>query len=109
MTDTWYTLAVIVGIAAVSVVNRSFFFISRREVPLPEALRRGLRYAPLAALIAVITPEIVMRNGELTSWNDARLYAALAAIAWHLVRPGMLGTIVVGMATYLALRFGLGW
>ncbi|TAK79607.1 MAG: AzlD domain-containing protein [Aquabacterium sp.] len=109
MTDTWYTLAVVAGIAAVSVVNRSFFFISRREVPLPEALRRGLRYAPLAALIAVITPEIVMRNGALTTWNDARLYAALAAIAWHLYRPGMLGTIVVGMAAYLALRFGLGW
>jgi hypothetical protein len=46
--DTGYVLAVILGLTSVSVINRSFFFLSQRELRLPHALQRGLRYAPLA-------------------------------------------------------------
>lgn len=108
MNDTWYVLAVTLGITLVSVVNRSFFFILDREFPLPEALKRGLRYAPLAALVAVITPEILMTQGALVDWDDPRPYAAGAAAAYALWRPGMLGTIVVGMAVLLLLNGSLG-
>lgn len=110
MNDTLYVLAVTLGIAVISVVNRSFFFLSRREFPLPAALQRGLRYAPLAALIAVIAPEIVMTGGQLTTGTDPRLYAAAAAAAYCIWRKkGMLGTIIVGMAVLIGLRVGLGW
>ena len=34
---------------------------------------------------------------------------AAAATAWYLWRRDMLGTIVAGTATMLALRLGLGW
>lgn len=106
MNDPLYVIAVTIGLALVSLVNRSFFFILDRETPLPAAFKRGLRYAPLAALVAVITPEIVLAGGELASWHDPRWYAAAAAAAWSLWRPGMLGTIAVGMAVYTALRLG---
>ena len=95
---------------AATVVTRSFFFLSRKPWALPGWAARGLQYAPVAALAAVIAPEIVLTGGEIIgTWRDARLYAALAGLLWFHRRRGVLGTIVVGMAVYLPLHVGLGW
>lgn len=100
----------IVGLAVLTVATRGFFFISEREIPIPEALRQALRYAPLAALAAVVVPEVVMTRGELIhTWRDARLFAAAAGAAWFFWRGGILGTILAGMAVLLPLKLGLGW
>ena len=61
-TDGW-TLLAIVGLTVISVVTRSFFFISEREWRLPEWAQRGLQYAPIAALSAVIAPDILRAPG----------------------------------------------
>ena len=83
-TDGW-TLGVIVGLAVITVITRSFFFISSQSWNLPRWAQRGLQYAPIAALSAVIVPEIVMTQGELIStWQDARPYAAVAGAAFFL-------------------------
>jgi branched-subunit amino acid transport protein len=101
---------IVLGLTALTVATRGFFFISEREIPIPEWLRQGLRYAPLAALAAVVVPEVVMQNGHLIqTWRDARLFAAAAGAAWYFWRRGILGTILVGMAVFLPLRLGLGW
>jgi branched chain amino acid efflux pump len=107
---TWQTFAAIAGLVVITVVTRAFFFIAEREIPIPRWLRQGLRYAPLAALTAVVIPEVVMAQGRLIgTWHDARLYAAAAGAAYFWRRRGILGTIVVGMAVLLSLRLGLGW
>jgi branched-subunit amino acid transport protein len=73
-------------------------------------LRQGLRYAPLAALVAVVAPEIFMTQGELIStWKDPRLYAAAVSTGYFFWRRGILGTILSGTAVMLVLRLGLGW
>ncbi|HEY0201896.1 MAG TPA: AzlD domain-containing protein [Burkholderiaceae bacterium] len=106
----WETLFTIAGLTVITVVARSLFMLPERELPLPEWLRRGLRYAPLAALGAVLVPEVVMRNGHLiTTLADARLPAVAVAMAYYFWRKGILGTIVLGMAVYLPLHLGLGW
>ena len=103
-------IVAIVGLTVITVVTRGFFFLSRREIPLPEWLRQGLRYAPLAAMAAVVVPEVVMLNGQLIgTWQDARLFAVAAGAAWFWWRRGILGTILVGMAVLLPLRLCLGW
>jgi branched-subunit amino acid transport protein len=77
---------------------------------LPAWAQRGLHYAPIAALAAVIVPEIVMSQGHLvTTWKDARLFAAAFGAVWFYWRKGVLGTILAGMAVYLPLHMGLGW
>ena len=107
--DLWM-LATIVGLACVTVLARSFFFLSAKPWSLPRWAQRGLQYAPIAALSAVIVPEIVMTHGHLVStWQDARLYAAVVGAAWFFWRKSMLGTLVAGMAVYLPLHLGLGW
>lgn len=109
LTGIWPWIATI-GLAVVTVVTRAFFMIPEREVPMPEWFKRGLKYAPLAALAAVIAPEVLMNQGVfITSWADARLPAALCATLYFFWKRGILGTIVVGMAVYLPLHIGLSW
>lgn len=108
-TDAW-TLWVIVGLAVVTVVSRSFFFISSKPWQLPHWAQRGLQYAPIAALSAVVVPEIVMSQGEMiTTWQDARLFAAAAGVVIYFAKRNVLLTILGGMAVYLPLHLALGW
>lgn len=108
--DELWLLAAIAGLAAITVLARAFFMIPEREIPMPDWLRRGLKYAPLAALTAVIAPEILMTQGHLIgTLQDARLPAVLCATAYYFWRRGILGTIIVGMLVYLPLHIGLGW
>ena len=111
--DPW-TLLTIVLMACVTVLSRSLFFIFSKPWTLPHWAQRGLQYAPIAALSAVIVPEIVMTQGILIhTVFDARLYAAMAGVAYFFWRKGagqeVLGTNVGGMAVYLPLHIGLGW
>ncbi len=108
-TDFW-TLAVIAGLAGVTVLTRCFFFMSDKPWNLPGWAQRGLQYAPIAALSAVVIPEIVMSQGQLIgTWQDARLFAAAAGTAVYFRSKNVLLTIVLGMAVYLPLHLGLGW
>lgn len=112
-TDLW-TLGVIVGMGCITMITRSFFFLSNRPWSLPRWAQRGLQFAPVAALCGVIVPEIVMTQGQLVgTWQDARLFAVAAGASFFYWRQGgghaVLGTIVVGMAVYLPLHIGLGW
>jgi branched-subunit amino acid transport protein len=109
-----WTLATIIGLAGVTVLTRSFFFISSKPWKLPQWAQRGLQYAPIAALAAVVVPEIVMTQGQLIgTWQDARLFAVGVGATWFFWRRGagqaVLGTIVVGMTVYLPLHLVLGW
>ena len=109
MTDPW-TIGVILGLACVTVLARGFFFISSRPWRLPRWAERGLQYAPIAALAAVVLPEVVMSQGQLiATWQDARLYAAAAGAAAYIWRRDVLITILAGMAVYLPLHLLLGW
>lgn len=108
-TDAW-TLAAIVGLAGVSVLTRCFFFILDREWTLPSWADRALQYAPVAALAAVVVPEVVMSAGHLVpTWHDARLFAAPVGALLFYWRRSVLLTIAGGMAVYLPLHLALGW
>ena len=77
----WMTIVAIAGLTVVSVVTRGFFMIPDREVPIPPWLREALRYAPLAALVAVLLPEVAMTGNHLIdTWKDARLYGIRSAL-----------------------------
>jgi branched-subunit amino acid transport protein len=108
-TDGW-TLLVIFGMAGVTLLTRCFFFILDRPWSLPGWAHRALQYAPVAALAGVVVPEVVMTNGHLVStWQDARLFAAAAGILVYFWRRSVLQTLLLGMAVYLPLHLMLGW
>jgi branched-subunit amino acid transport protein len=106
----WEAFITILGLAAITLLTRCFFLLSDRELVLPGWVQRGLRHAPLAALAAVLVPEIAMTQGHLIdTWKDARLFAAAAATAYSFWRRGILGTILTGMAVLVPLKVVLGW
>jgi len=107
---TWEAALTIVGMAVITIVTRAFFMIPEREVPLPAWLKQGLRYAPLAALVAVVAPEVLMSQGHLIhTLRDARLPAVAASTAYFFWRRDILGTILTGTAVMLVLRLSFGW
>lgn len=99
-----------IGMAVITLGTRAFFLLPKEDLPMPRWLREGLRYAPIAALAAVVAPELVMTQGHLVdTWRDARIFGALAGLAFYAWRRSLFGTIVCGTGTMLVLRFGLGW
>jgi len=107
---TWQTLVAIAGLTVVSIVTRGFFMFPRRELPIPAWLREALRYAPLAALVAVLLPELAMTGDHLiATWRDARIYATATGVLVFCTTRSLLGTILAGSAVLLALRLGLNW
>ena len=110
MNDFAHGLLTVLGLALVTVITRGFFLFPEREVKIPGWLQRGLKVAPLAALAAVVAPEIVLTQGRLIeTWQDARLPAVAAATLWYAWRPGVLGPLLAGLAVFLPLRLLLGW
>lgn len=106
----WWTLAAIAGLAGVTVLTRCFFFILDRPWTMPAWAHRALHFAPVAALAGVVAPEVVMQQGQfIATWQDARLFGAVAGAALYFWRHSVLLTIVGGMAVYLPLHVGLGW
>lgn len=107
--DGW-NLFIIAGLALLTLLTRSLFLFSDRPLRLPALLERGLQYAPIAALAAVVAPEVLTAQGELFAhWRDARLFGAAAGMAVFYWRRSILATILCGMAVYLPLHVGLGW
>lgn len=108
-TDFW-TVAVIGGLTLVTVITRTFFFISSEEWSLPDWAQRGLQFAPIAALAAVVFPEILMQQGQfLQTWMDARWVGALVGGVVYFWKRNVLLTIVIGMLAFLPLHLVLGW
>ncbi len=107
--DSPWALVAVLGLGAITILTRGLFYLGGREWPLPAWLHQAFRHAPLAALVAVVVPEVVMHNGQLLcTWADARPYAAAAGVAYYLWRRGILGTIAVGMVVVIGLKLGLG-
>ena len=108
--NTWEAAITIVGLALVTVLTRSLLMLPREEVPIPAWAKRALKYAPLAALVAIIVPEVLLTRGVLiATLADARLIGAAVGLAYYFWKRGILGTIVTGMLVFLPLRIGLGW
>ncbi|MXN74845.1 AzlD domain-containing protein [Burkholderia sp. 4701] len=96
---------VIVGMTVVTAVTRALFLIGGERTVLPERVQRALRYAPAAALAAVVLPDVLETPAGLSfSLANHHFYAALAGFGWFMWRRSMLGTIVVGMLVFTVLR-----
>jgi branched-subunit amino acid transport protein len=83
-----------------TVFTRSLFFLLGGAFKLAPWLEHALRYAPAAALAAILAPDLLVSGGSLVlPWTNLKLMAAIVAATRHL-----LGTIIVGMAVFTGLR-----
>ena len=100
--QVWLAIA---GMALITGITRALFLMGGERMILPERVQRALRYAPAAALVAVVVPDLLTTSTGLSiAFSNHALYASLCGLAWFLWRRGMLGTIVVGMIVFTVLR-----
>lgn len=101
-TQIWLT---IVGMTLVTAITRAFFLLGGERAVLPERIQRALRYAPAAALVAVVVPDVLETPAGISlALTNHALYGTVAGLAWYLWRRSMIGTIAIGMAVFTALR-----
>ena len=78
---TGETVLAIVGLAAITLLTRGFFVFTRREMPFPNWLREGLRYAPLAAMAASSVAPLCSSCSYTPGRLSASMVASPAAVA----------------------------
>jgi branched-subunit amino acid transport protein len=101
----------IIGMALVTAWSRSFFLILGERVRVPDWVLEAIRFAPLAAMVAILAPEIFLpaSASSVAQFNLKlpNIWGGVAAIiAFYLTRK-MLITLIVGMGVFTAARFWL--
>lgn len=90
--------------------TRGLFILQGQNFKLSPETQRILRYAPAAALMAIIAPDLGLSHGALAlNADNARLLAGLAGFAIAVATRSILSTIVGGMLVLTGLKalFGL--
>jgi branched-subunit amino acid transport protein len=99
----------IIGLAAVTFVSRSFFILLGNRIKVSEWVLETIRYAPLAALIAILAPEIFLPLGASSvmefNLRLPNIWGGMATMIAFYFSKRMISTLVIGMAVYTAARF----
>ena len=103
----WTTIAVVAVIVA---AGRWVFLVLPREWRPRGLLEQALSHAPLAALAALVAPQVLAPlsdaapgTGGLAGLADPRLLSALAVIVVVHWRRNVFAGVVAGVAVYLLL------
>lgn len=112
MTQTLTSLEIgllIIGMGLVTLCTRGFFMFWGDRVRMPEIILRSIRFAPLAAIVAIVAPEILMPAGTVElghfDWTLPKIWGGLAAFISFIWTRKMLPALVMGMAVYSLLRY----
>ena len=105
----WNISLLLTGMAFVTAWSRSFFLILGERVKVSDWVLEAIRFAPLAAMVAILAPEIFLpANATSVTQFDLKLpniWGGLAAIISFYLTRKMIVTLLVGMAVFTAARF----
>lgn len=104
--DSLWLIFILIGLA--TTLPRASFIVLGSRVTLPAVLQRALRYAPAAALAAIVAPDILVTNNDFQPFNP-KLAAAVAAVAATVLSRNPWLPFIAGMGMLLGLRYGMGW
>lgn len=102
---TLWLVFIMIGLA--TTLPRASFIVLGSRVALPSVLQRALRYAPAAALAAIVVPDVLVVAGSVDLVNPKLAAAAAAVAAAALWRNPWL-PFIAGMAVLHVLRYMLG-
>ncbi len=107
--EGWFGSALVAGMALVAFITRAIFVLPGSHLRLPPTAERILRYAPAAALMAIIVPELALAHGAFAiSIDNPRLIGGLAAFAIAAATRSIMYTIVGGMVALTLVRLFAG-
>ena len=101
----WLWIAfVLLGIT--TLLTRGSFIVIGERGRLPATLQRALRYAPAAALSALVMPDLLLVQGAVQPFNP-KLLAALVVIAISLRWRNPWLPFILGMGSLWLAQLGL--
>jgi branched-subunit amino acid transport protein len=105
MSESEIWIAVIL-LTLATILTRGSFFMLGNAVKLPPKVQHALRYAPAAAMAAIVIPDLVSTGGSvsLSLTSNPKLLAGIGAALFFVTTRRLLGTIVVGMGLFTVLR-----
>lgn len=102
MNYDWTLWGLFILLGLVTTLPRASFIVLGERAALPENLQKALRYAPAAALAAIVAPDIFVAGGELTVLSP-RLAAAAAAVTAALLSKNPWLPFIAGMGVLWGL------
>lgn len=102
--DSYYFWAVVLMLLC-ALLTRAGYMLVGSYLPLPSGLRRALRYAPVAALTAIIVPDMLPWKAGVGPVFDYKLLAGVAGTLVFLRWRNSVLLIVAGMAVLWLLRW----
>ncbi len=97
---------IIAGMALVTFSVRYVMFAMAERLVFPVWFKHALAYVPPVVLSAIIAPLILMPDGYLDiSLANPYFWAALVAAGVGFWRQHLLTTIIVGMITFILLKW----
>jgi len=109
MGEAAFGWALIAGMAVVAFLARAVFILPGSHLRLPPTAERVLRYAPAAALVAIIVPDLAYAHGVwAVSIDNPRLIGGVAAFAIAAATRSILLTIACGMVALTLARLIAG-
>ena len=98
---TLWGLFILLGLA--TTLPRASFIVLGERAALPESVQKALRYAPAAALAAIVAPDVFVSGGGLTLFSP-RLAAAVAAVLAALLFRNPWLPFIAGMGVLWGLE-----
>lgn len=99
---------VILGLTLITFITRGFFLLVGERMELSETLQNALRYAPAAALVAIIAPEMFFVQGSSDfEFNSPYLWGGICSMIAFWLTRSMLLTIILGILAFTAIRLVL--
>jgi branched-subunit amino acid transport protein len=100
-----YVYTAIALLALCSVITRAGYQVFGDYLPLSDGVRRALRYAPAAALTAIVVPDLLPWKAGLGPQLDMKLLAGVVGIVVFLRTRSAVAVIVTGMLVLWGLRW----
>jgi branched-subunit amino acid transport protein len=102
----WIGLA---GLFLMTALTRCAVLLWPKPIALTPRLQRALRFAPMAAIAAVIVPSVLFQSpGVIVDLIHPKALSAAACVAaWWLSRH-MASCLLAGLAVYVMTKLALG-
>jgi branched-subunit amino acid transport protein len=98
----------IAGLMLMTIIARCLLIMWPRPIDIGPRLARALRFAPMAAIAAIIVPGVLYApDGNVVSIADPKLFAVAGALAAWFFSRQMAGCILGGLAVYVIAKLAV--
>lgn len=106
MEVTSYVLLIIIGSAIVTFIPRVLPLVLFSRIQIPQWGINWLKHVPIAVMAALLAQELlIVENKFSITGNLLELLAAIPAFVIAILTRSLLGTVLVGVASLMILRF----